>query len=327
MSELRLDGSINVSAAARPLVEQLCTRAAEYRVGISRAADGVTLIDAGIAMPGGLEAGRLIGEICMGGLGRVAVAASAPFARWSWQVAVTATHPVVACLGSQYAGWSLSHGEGKGAFFALGSGPARAMGSKEPLFDELGWRNPAGDTVIVLEVDREPPAEIAAKICERCGIAPEQLTMILTPTSSLAGGVQIVARVLEVALHKVHELHYPLADIIDGAASAPLPPPSPDFMTVMGRTNDAILFGGQVHLYVSGDDDAARELAERLPSSASRDFGKPFAQVFKDYGYDFYKVDPMLFSPARALVTNVTTGNSFESGSLHETLLAQSFGG
>lgn len=326
MSELQLDGSINVSERTRPLVAALCEHAAEYRVGVSRSDSGVTIIDAGIDAPGGLEAGRLIAEICMGGLGRVALSGAAPFARWRWQVDVTSLHPVIACLGSQYAGWSLSHGEGKGAFFALGSGPARAMGSKEPLFDELGWRNPAGETVIVLEVDRVPPPEIAEKIVGRCGIEPAQLTLILTPTSSLAGGMQIVARVLEVALHKVHELHFPLGDIVDGAASAPLPPPSPDFMTAMGRTNDAILFGGQVHLYVRGEDEAARDLAERLPSSASRDFGKPFAQVFKDYGYDFYKVDPMLFSPARALVTNVTSGNSFEAGALHEDLLAQSFG-
>jgi methenyltetrahydromethanopterin cyclohydrolase len=287
----------------------------------------VTLVDAGIATPGGLEAGRLIGEICMGGLGRVTLTADAPFARWRWQVNVTASHPVIACLGSQYAGWSLSHGEGKSAFFALGSGPARAMGSKEPLFEELAYRTPPGDTVIVLEVDKPPPAPVIAKVVERCGIEPAQLTVILTPTSSLAGGVQIVARVLEVALHKLHELEFPLAQLVDGAAAAPLPPPSPDFMTAMGRTNDAILFGGQVHLYVDADDDAARTLAEQLPSSASRDFGQPFAKVFKGYGYDFYKVDPMLFSPAAALVTNVRTGHSFAGGALHEALLEQSFSG
>ncbi|MGE0486847.1 MAG: methenyltetrahydromethanopterin cyclohydrolase [Gammaproteobacteria bacterium] len=326
MSELALDNACNVNHAVQPLVARLRDHAADLRVAVRRLDSGVELIDAGIAVPGGLEAGRLVSEICMGGLGQVTLSGASPFERWRWQVDVTASHPVIACLGSQYAGWSLNHGEGKNAFFALGSGPARAMGSKEPLFEELGYRNPPGNTVIVLEVDREPPPEIAEKVVERCGIAPEQLTIVLTPTSSLAGGVQIVARVLEVALHKVHELKFPLGDIVDGAASAPLPPPAPDFMTAMGRTNDAILFGGQVQLYVRGSDDAARTLAEQLPSSASRDFGKPFAKVFKDYGYDFYKVDPMLFSPARAVVTNVTSGHSFVGGELHPALLDQSFG-
>ncbi len=327
MTKLELTNSCNVNATVQPLVAELLAQAADYRVAVSRHDDGVTFIDAGITVSGGLEAGRLISEICMGGLGRVALSAAAPFARWRWQVNVTARHPIIACLGSQYAGWSLSHGEGKGAFHALGSGPARAMGSKEELFDELGYRTPPGPTVIVLEVDRVPPAAITDKIVQRCGIAPEQLTVILTPTTSLAGGVQIVARVLEVALHKVHALQFPLDQVVDGAACAPLPPPSPKFMTAMGRTNDAILFGGQVQLYVDGDDDAARTLAEQLPSASSRDFGRPFAQVFKDCGYDFYKVDPMLFSPAHAVVTNVRSGNSFESGQLHETLLEQSFSG
>lgn len=325
MSQLELDRDCNVNHAVQPLVQQLRRGAAQYRVGVSTMANGATLIDAGIAHRGGLEAGRLIGEICMGGLGQVALSCAAPFARWRWQVSVSASHPVIACLAAQYAGWSLSHGEGRGAFFALGSGPARAMGSKEPLFAELGYRNPAGDTVIVLEVDQVPPAPIADKISERCGIRPEQLTVILTPTTSLAGGVQIVARVLEVALHKLHELKFPLAQFVDGIGAAPLPPPSPNFMTAMGRTNDAILFGGQVQLYVDADDDSTRQLAEQLPSSASRDFGQPFAQVFKAYGYDFYKVDPMLFSPALVTVTSVKTGHSFSAGALHEALLDQSF--
>ena len=325
MSKLDLDNACNVNANVQPLVRDLVSHAADYRVALSTLDNGVQIVDAGIDVPGGLEAGRLIGEICMGGLGRVTLTSGAPFARWRWQLDVTARHPVIACLGSQYAGWSLSHGEGKSAFFALGSGPARAMGSREDLFDELGYRNPPGDTVIVLEADKIPPPEITDKVVERCGIEPGQLTVILTPTTSLAGGIQIVSRVLEVALHKVHELKFPLELFVDGAGSAPIPPPSPDFMTAMGRTNDAILFGGQVHLYVNADDDQTNDLARQLPSTSSRDFGQPFAQVFKDYEYDFYKVDPMLFSPALASVTSVQTGHTFESGALHEDLLEQSF--
>lgn len=326
MAGLKLDSRCNVNEAVLPLVAELRDRAADYRVAVSRTDEGVEIIDAGIDVDGGLEAGRLIAEICMGGLGRVNLSSGAAFSTWPWQVDVTARHPVIACLASQYAGWSLSHGEGKSAFFALGSGPARAMGSREPLFEELGYRSAAADTVIVLEVDKMPPPEIARKVVSRCGITAEQLTIILTPTTSLAGGVQIVGRVLEVALHKVHELEFPLGDIVDGAARAPLPPPSPDFMTAMGRTNDAILFGGQVQLYVRGEDDAAQELAQKLPSNASRDFGRPFAEVFKSYEYDFYKVDPMLFSPAQAVVTNVSSGRSFVAGAMHPELLSQSFG-
>lgn len=316
----------NVSLASRALVQRLVDEADRLRVGVSHLANGTRIVDAGIKVPGGLEAGRLIAEICMGGLGTVGLKAGNDFRHWAWQVDVHASDPVTACLGSQYAGWSLSHGEGKGAFHALGSGPARSIGSKEELFGELGYRMPAGETCLVLEVDKTPPQEIVDKVLTRCGIAPEQLTLILTPTSSLAGGVQIVGRVLEVALHKVHALHFPLASIVDGAGSAPVPPPSADFITAMGRTNDAILFGGTVQLYVDASDDDARDLAEKLPSAASRDFGKPFGQVFKDVKYDFYKIDPMLFSPARCAVTAMKSGKTFHGGALREDLLDLSFG-
>ena len=67
--------------------------------------------------------------------------------------------------------------------------------------------------------------------------------------------MQIVARVLEVALHKVHTLGFPLEQVRDGSGSAPVPPPAPDFLNAMGRTNDAIIFGGVVELFVDAEDD------------------------------------------------------------------------
>jgi methenyltetrahydromethanopterin cyclohydrolase len=328
MSQLEVMPRANVSEASQALVQRLVTEADRLRVSVSSLPGGVRVVDAGIAVPGSLEVGRLIGEICMGGLGTVNLRAGGSFPRWPWQVDVHAGDAVTACLGSQYAGWSLNHGEGKGAYFALGSGPARAMGSKEPLYEELGGgRNPPGSTCLVIETDRVPPTEVVEKVLSRCQISAGQLTLILTPTTSLAGGVQIVARVLEVALHKLHELHFPLASILDGAGTAPVPPPCGDFMKSMGRTNDAILFGGFVQLYVDASDDEAAQLAAKLPSSASRDFGRPFGQVFKEYKYDFYKVDPMLFSPAACAVTAVKSGRTFHGGALREDLLELSFGG
>ncbi|BCX81859.1 methenyltetrahydromethanopterin cyclohydrolase [Methylomarinovum caldicuralii] len=317
---------VSINFTAKPLVESLVRDAALLRLKVERLDNGVTLVDAGIEADGGLEAGRRIAEICMGGMGTVTLAHSALTPGWPLRVHVHATDPVLSCLGSQYAGWSLSHGKGKEAFYALGSGPARSMCVKEALFKELDYKDKADATVLVLEVDKYPPLELLDKIAADCGIQPAGLTVIVTPTSSLAGGLQVVARVLEVAMHKAHELGFPLEHIVDGSGSAPVPPPAPDFITAMGRTNDAILFAGQVHLFVKGEDEAAEKLAHDLPSSTSRDYGKPFAQVFKEYEYDFFKVDPMLFSPASVMVTAIESGRSFRAGRLDEELLARSFG-
>lgn len=316
----------SVNRLATPLVEDLIRRSDALRLSVDRLSNGTVVVDAGQRALGGLEAGRLIGEICMGGLGRVSLRASEASPHWSWYLDVHSSNPVLSCLASQYAGWSLAHGEGKGAFHAMGSGPGRALGSREPLFEELGYRDSADVATLVLEVDGQPPVELADRIAQMCKVDPSRLTLILTPTSSLAGSVQVVSRVLEVALHKVHTLHFPLDQVIDGAASAPVCPPGSDFLTAMGRTNDAILCAGQVHLFVRCKDEAAERLAIELPASASRDYGRPFAQVFKEVAYDFYRIDPLLFSPARATVTNLATGRSFFGGRIDHALLDQSFG-
>ena len=322
-----MDNQLSINNLTQPLVDHLITQAPALRIGVERDASGVTIIDAGVKHAGGLEAGRLISEICLGGLGKVQLLHTNTVAQWPLSVYVHSSNPVIACLGSQYAGWQLSHGEGKQAFYALGSGPGRAAALREPLFNELNYQDKADSVYFVMEVDQNPPTELLQKMSEQCGVQPGNMTIILTPTRSLAGVVQIVARVLETALHKTHELKFPLDRVIDGAGSAPLSPPIPDFVQAMGRTNDAILFAGRVQLYVAGPDDDARELANQLPSSTSKDYGKPFAQVFADAEYDFYKIDHMLFSPAQVSVTAVESGNTFFAGKVDNQLLTESFGG
>ncbi|MEY4729548.1 MAG: methenyltetrahydromethanopterin cyclohydrolase [Pseudomonadota bacterium] len=314
----------SVSAWTAPQVGMLLRDADALRLGVTR--EKATIIDAGINVTGGLEAGRRIAEICMGGQGIVSLQHTSD-AKWPIQVVVHSANPVLACLASQYAGWSLSYGEGKGAYHAMASGPGRAVSVKESLFAELGYKDISDSVCLVLETGKFPPQEIINKIMRDCGVAEERISLILTPTGSLAGVVQIVARVLEVALHKVHTLGFPLSQIVDGMGGAPLPTPSKDFLTSMGRTNDAILFGGHVQLFVNCSDDAAADLAKKLPCNASRDYGRPFARIFKETNYDFYKIDPMLFAPAKVVVSNVATGNSFTGGEINHQLLDLSFGG
>jgi len=312
----------SVNRLTNPLVQYLVDNADVLRLGVEKLDNGCTIIDAGIRHDGGLEAGRLIAEICMGGLGHVSLQTAQTFPHWPWMLSVHSSNPVLSCLGSQYAGWSLAHEK----FFSLGSGPGRALAGREELYKELGYQDKADKACLVLESDKAPPAEVIEKVSRDTGVKPENLTFILTPTRSLAGTVQIVARVLEVAMHKIHTLHFPLDHVVDGMASAPLPPLAPDFLTGMGRTNDAILFGGHAHIFVKGSDEAAAKLAQELPSSASRDYGRPFAEVFKAVNMDFYKIDPMLFSPAAVIVTALESGKSFTGGKLDAALLDQSFG-
>lgn len=313
----------SVNARAAELVRWLVSDAAELKIDVSRGQRGETVIAAG--RPGSVAAGLRVAAICMGGLGTIEVGMGAATPRWPWTVTVRSSQPVTACLASQYAGWRLTEGEGKGAYFALGSGPARALARKEPLYDELDYRDRADAGTLVIESDRPPPPVVVDKVARDCAVAADRLTFVYAPTQSLTGCVQVVARVLEVALHKAHELGFPLARIVDGLGAAPLCPPHPEFVAAMGRTNDAIIYGGQVHLFVTGPAKEARALAEKLPSSTSRDYGRPFAEIFKAFKGDFYAIDPMLFSPAVVVVTAIDSGESFHAGGVNTDMLDASF--
>jgi len=315
---------VSVNGRAAVLVERLVADADELKVGVARGSLGELLIDAGAEHLGSIAAGLRIAEICMGGLGEVALEPWSTTPKWPWCLVSRSSNPVIACLASQYAGWRLSQ-EGEENFFALGSGPARALGRREPLFEKLDYVDRATQATLVLESAKPPPPAIVIKVARDCGIEPANLTFIYAPTQSLAGSVQVIARSLEVALHKAYELGFPPDRIVDGVGAAPLCPPHPDLVTAMGRTNDAIIYGGQVQLFVTGPGNEARALTEKLPSEASRDYGRPFAEIFKSVKGDFYAIDPMLFSPATVIVTAIETGETFRAGRVNPGLVDASF--
>src|SRR5262249_56679524 len=145
------------------------------------------------------------------------------------------------------------------------------------------------------------------------------------PAASLAGTVQVVARSLETALHKLHELKFDLTQVVSGFGCAPLPPVAANELQAIGRTNDAILYGGRVLVWVRADDEQLAEIGPKVPSSASPDYGAPFAEIFQRYGNDFYKIDPMLFSPGQIVFHNLKTGRTHTFGRTAPEVLKRSF--
>lgn len=316
------DGSAFLNDNAARIAQSMVDDAERLRVSVSTGSLGERLIDAGANVQGSIEAGLRMAEATMGGLGTLSTAMNFAAGKWPLNVEVRSSQPVLACLASQYAGWNLSSGN----YFAMGSGPVRVLARVEPLFSTLSYREKAAQSVIVLETATPPPAPVVEKVAAATGLPPENLTFVYAPTQSMAGSVQIVSRVLEVALHKANDLKFPLDHIVDGVGTAPIPAPHPDFLTAMGRTNDAIIYGGLVQLFVRGSASDARDLAEKMPSSASRDHGRPFAEIFKHFKGDFYAIDPLLFSPAEVIVTALDTGDTFRAGSRDLTMLEKSLG-
>ena len=317
-----MNTNLSVSNLAKKLVKKLIDNSKKLNVLVKKGPLNCTIIDAGIEIKGSEQAGKLIAEICMGGLGIINLKKTNTFPHWPLETKVESKHPVISCLASQYAGWNLSHEK----FYALASGPGRAIARREELFKDLQYVDQSKFVYLVMEVDKIPPKEIIEKISNDCKTTAENIILILTPTQSISGVIQVVSRVSEVGLHKLHTLKFPLENVEEVCGSAPIPPVSKDFITSMGRTNDAILYGGNVELKVRGTDEQISKLAKNLPSTSSKDYGKPFAEIFKNYKGDFYAIDPNLFSPGKVTVTSLETDKIFVEGKLNSDLLDKSFG-
>lgn len=307
---------------------QLCLRAAARNETLrieTTQVDGACLIDAGVNVPGSSEAGLVMARVCLGDAAEVAIVnENADRFCSDVSVMVRTDRPVEACLGGQYAGWPVSVDK----FFAMGSGPMRMARGREAVLEKLALAESPDKIAGVLESSTLPGPDVIQAIAADCGVTPNQLAIMIAPAGSLAGTIQVVARSVETALHKLHELQFDVRSIFSAVGIAPLAPPAKPSDTIggIGRTNDAILYGGRVTLWVDCEQDAVDAVAESVPSSASKDHGRPFAAIFKDYGYDFYKVDPHLFSPAVVQIINRRTGKSRRFGSIETDILRASFG-
>ena len=311
----------SINKQTEKLVDKLIQKKEAFNLEVFEGPMNSIIIDAGVNTNGSIEAALIISEICMGGLGSVNIVPSNEFKTSFEKISVYSSQPVVSCLGSQYAGWSLNHEN----FFSLGSGPARSLAQKEEIFSKINYSDKNSKTCLVLEVDKVPPIEIVKKVSSDCNVSAKNITFILTPTTSICGTIQVVSRVLEVAIHKVHELKFPLDTILYGLASAPIPPVASDFITGMGRTNDAIIYGGKVSLMIDADEAKIIKLSKELPSSNSKDYGKPFKKIFLDYEKDFYKIDGTLFSPASITLNSKQTGKIYSTGKTDSKLIESSF--
>jgi len=312
---------LGMNDRAYALANKYIARADELRIAVQTLANGARVLDAGVNVPGGFGAGRALAQLCMGGLGHVEFT-SLTIGGDSWPgVNVWTDHPAESCMASQYAGWAIN----PDGFFAMGSGPLRAKARVEKeLFSKVPYAEAATRGVLVLEGRTLPTEAVAAWVAGKAGLAADGLIFAVAPTASLAGGVQIVARVLETGLHKMETLGFEVTRVVSAMGTAPLPTPAKSDMRGIGRTNDCILYGGQARYVVRADDAELADLATRLPACASADYGTPFYDIFKRYDNDFYKIDPMLFSPAEVWLTSAASGRTFHAGRLDPDVLRRS---
>ena len=313
---------MTMNERAMRLADYLAANTATLRVAIHQVGEA-RIIDCGVNAAGGLQAGLGLARICLAGLADVSLTTGDVAGVACPQIVVSTDAPLAACMASQYAGWQISVGK----FFAMGSGPMRAAYGKEDLFGDVVETEKPPVAVGVLESRKLPDEAVVDFLRTRLDLPPAKITLCVAPAASIAGAIQVVARSLETALHKLRELKFDLKQVVSGIGSAPLPPIASNELTAIGRTNDAILYGGRVVLWVNADDEQIAGVGPKTPASASADYGQPFARVFERCNRDFYKIDPMLFSPAEIVFNNLRTGRSFSFGRPNpEVMLASFFG-
>ncbi len=316
---------ISVNKRASKLVHQLVEDSEALEINILRCKNGATIIDAGVEAAGSFEAGLLVAEISMGGLGRAQLTrlsyedpSGGSF--WLPAISVHVSHPTIACLGSQIAAWPVRTEK----FSALGSGPACALYGERGFSEIADYKDHSDVAILLLECHNLPDENLAAFVADKCGVSTKNLTLIVAPAASLVGAIQIAARVVETGMHKLMILGFDVHKVKAATGFGPLATISGDELESMGRSNDAILYGGQVFFTISADDKELSDLVDRVPSMVSKDYGTPFTEILKRYEGDFYQMDPLLFSPAQVIFNNPGSGNVFSAGRVNHVLLRTS---
>jgi methenyltetrahydromethanopterin cyclohydrolase len=315
---------ISVNEYGLDVFEEMMDSADVLQVGIEELNNGTTIIDVGVEEAGGFEAGLFVARICMADLadlkfnsfdlGKMVVPA----------VEIVTDHPVTACMASQFAGWRITVKK----FFGMGSGPARALSlNPKELYEKIGYEDDANEAVLVLESNSIPDEEVTAEIAKACRVEPEDLYIVVVPTASIAGSVQISARGVETGIHKLESLGFDINCIKHAHGIIPISPLVGDDMKCMGSTNDCIIYCGRTYYTIEYDDvEDLKSYVKKVPSLVSKDYGEPFYVTFKNAGFDFYKVDAGMFAPAEITVNELNSGQTFTSGKINTEVLLKSFG-
>lgn len=315
--------ALNLNQRALTLVERLAADPEGYGIEVHRLENGGRWLDLGVSAPGSLEAGRLFAEVSMGGLGTVGFAPVTIGGRTLRGLTVQTDHPAAACLASQAGGRTLRQPD----YDVILSGPGRALAAAQDAISvALGYGETAPAAVLCVEGRQPPSPAIAGRLAAAMGVAPESLTLLVAPTASLVGSVQVAARIVEVPLLKLHNLGFDTRQVLNGWGACPLPPVAADDVHAMGVTNDAIMYGGQTHFVVRADDAVMAEYLPRVPASAAANYGAPFYDLMLAVNFQFYELDPLIFGPAQVAFNNVTSGRTMQAGRLAPEVVWRSFG-
>jgi methenyltetrahydromethanopterin cyclohydrolase len=279
------------------------------------------LIDAGVDVLGSFEAGRILIEICHGGLANASLGLTDIGGTLLPQVTVESFRPTISTYGLQ-ASYPLSTDE-PGVRL---SGPIRLY-----LDGAVVMENPAA--IAVIESDHLLDDEFALALAERSNLSPQSLTLIVVPGWSVVGAVQIAGRVNESVIFTLEEsLKVDSRKVKHMIGQAPVCPVSQIDSPEEKRPypDDFIHYAGEVvlTLLASPEDDLER-LAHLLSFASTSIYGSLFHDVLAVAGGIFEAIPDLIHinKPAQVTIEDLSTGRAAHAGVKDVALLTSLLGG
>jgi methenyltetrahydromethanopterin cyclohydrolase len=288
-----------------------------------RLENGTVIIDMGVKVKGSMEAGLIYTRLTMGGLATVSFGEKI-IKGYSFPSIDVFTHePVLACLGSQIAGWPVVWGEVK----AIGAGPARILARvpEDEYLKYVSYNDNSEEAVLCLQMAELPDEGLAAFVARACRVKPENLYLVVARNACLVTAVQVAARSIETTMYQMIRKGLDPRCVVYARGSAPIAPLVKDEIENMGRINDAFMYGGTVELWVEAEDRVLEEAVPRLTISANPGYGTPFGQLYQEAGCDFYRIHPDAHAVARVELRNIRSGKTFAAGQVEEDIVLSSF--
>jgi methenyltetrahydromethanopterin cyclohydrolase len=307
----------SLNRMALELIEEAIEFADELSIAVAELDNGATVLDFGHDVAGGIEAGLLLAEIQTAGLAtiqnRLGTVAGAPVP----QIDCTTDRPALALLCAQKAGWELA----LDGFEGLASGPGRALLAEEEIFARVGYADEFDFAVLAVESDELPGKAVAEHVVDRAGVEPNAVFLPSVPSASLVGSVTAAARAAELATVRLTDLGYDPLDIRSVSANAPVAPVASEEATAIALANDALVYGGEVHLTVDGEFGRFDDLT----SVANDEYEAPFEEILDGVDWDFAALPDGLFAPAQVTV-DVQGGATHAFGKTNDDVLGDAFG-
>lgn len=241
--------------------------------------------------------GIKIAESSMGGLGKVKISEDE-------KLHVKIPEKVaIATLSSQLAGWTIKINEKN----FLGSGPGRILAKKpKEIIEKVDYYEKSEKAALILETEILPKKETCKKILDDC--KAKKLIIATFKGNSKIGMINVLARIVEVGVLRLHTLGYDVKKINSAEGFVRIPKFSKD---AMFNANDAIIYNSFVKIEVDGWDT---KLTEKTVSNYSKFYGKKFKEIFLISGENFYKIPQEIFAPAGMKIIDLKDGKEYYAG-------------